>query len=261
MTKTNKIIAVFICAIMLVTFAACRGNDINPNMSADPSANNSGSPFPIVPIDNFDGGDEKDPIATPLPYSRYRSMNSDVCGWITIDDTIINYPIAQGKDNDYYLYHDAAKDTSKQGCIFVDYECKVPDGRSIVMFGHNMKNGTMFANLINYTDKEFYNAHRVFYIYFGDTRYTYKVVSVYTVDGGNPKFMRVDFANDDEFAAYQNDMMSLSMYPVDTEIKPTDKMVTLVTCNRANYQNGRLAVHAVLIEKENCDTSSLGNAK
>ena len=175
-------------------------------------------------------------------------MNSDVVGWIDVPGTNVQYPIVHGTDNDYYLTHSVEKTASKSGAIFLDARSRV-NAKYSVLFGHNMKNGTMFHGLYEYTKSDFYKNHREFKITWGDKTYTYKVFAVYSVDLKAAKYFYrdSDFESDAQFAHTVNELAKNSKYDVDTTIQEGDKVITLSTCNRTDYSNGRFVIQAVQV--------------
>lgn len=214
----------------------------NPGNTAQPSGTE-------IPIHELDGHDDVTP-APLLSYEEYRALNSDVIGWIKIENTKVNYPLVKcpdGDENKYYLNHSVERNNSKSGAIFLDYRCDVKSKHKI-LFGHNMRSGTMFADVNNYSNASFYNSHRTFSVKFGDTDYTYKVFAAYDTHVNDARYMKVDFKSDAGFAGFMNDLANLSMYPVDMRITESDEVITLSTCNHSNYQNGRFVVHAVRVD-------------
>ena len=201
-----------------------------------------------IPQSALDGHDESTP-KPKLTYEQYRQMNPDVIGWIKIPNTKVDYPIVKcpdGDKNEYYLTHGVDKDNSKSGAIFMDYRVST-SSKHVIIYGHNMRKGTMFAGINNYSTRSFYDANRTFSITFGDTVYTYKVFAVYDTHVNNAKYMTVSFGSSDEVAQYMNMLAGLSIFPTDVTITASDHCVTLSTCNHTNYSDGRFVVHAVRI--------------
>lgn len=99
----------------------------------------------------------------PVILEQYRDVyeqNTDMAGWIKIDGTVINYP-AMYTANDFYLSHGFDKEESKSGTPFIDKRCPLePFGTNTIIYGHHMKNGTMFADLLEYMDEEYYRNTR-----------------------------------------------------------------------------------------------------
>lgn len=261
-------------AFVVLTFAACAGsapsdvveidwekptdpaqmtpgtspNEPDPTIGATPGESAEPTPTPQISIDELDGTDD----ATPAPkrtYEEYKQINDEVVGWIEIDNTKVDYPIVHGGDNEYYLTHSVEKTASKSGAIFLDYRVKT-SSKHLILFGHNMRvSGTMFADVNNYANSDFYKNNRTFKVKFGSTEYTYKVFSVYNTDVSKAKYMAVDFPSEEVFADYMNNTLApLSKYSIDVTVKPGDQVVTLSTCNHTNYDDGRFVVHAVRVD-------------
>jgi sortase B len=221
-----------------------------PSASATPIPQSENvDPSNTIDPNELDGTDE---VADEekLSYDEYRAINSDVIGWITIDNTNVDYPVVRSHDNIDYLTQNAKKEASKAGAIFMDYRCSANDSH-VIIYGHNMsKSKIMFAQVTNYSNRSFYDANRTFEVTFGDKTYTYKVFSVYSVDVNDADYMAVDenFPSGASFVDYMNNTLAkLSIFPVDTTIGEDDHVLTLSTCTHTNYANGRFVVHAVRV--------------
>lgn len=97
-----------------------------------------------------------------LKVEKLQEENADIVGWLEIEDTSINYPVLQGTDNEYYMTHNYKKQKSKNGSIFLtkDYDWSIPSS-NLLIYGHNMNNGTMFQELLKYEKESFYKQHPV----------------------------------------------------------------------------------------------------
>ena len=91
---------------------------------------------------------------------KLQKENPDIIGWLEIENTNINYPVLQGTDNEYYMTHNYKKEKSKKGSIFLtkDYDWSIPS-TNLLIYGHNLRNGTMFEELLKYENEEFYKEH------------------------------------------------------------------------------------------------------
>ncbi|MCD8381076.1 MAG: class B sortase, partial [Lachnospiraceae bacterium] len=145
------------------------------------------------------------------------SVNDDVIGWIQIPGTAVNYPIVQGTDNDYYLTHLYTGETNSSGAIFLDSGTTLGlEDKNAIIFGHNMKNGSMFASLNSYASSSYYSLHP--YIVVTDlsgTRYIYDIFSVYYLDSTSEASSSVylhGFGADENFAAYLETVQGMSIY-------------------------------------------------
>lgn len=123
---------------------------------------------------------------SPINVESYRkkflecqSINSDYCGWITIPNTYVNYPVVKG-DVDYYLKHDFYRNPNEYGCIVVDKNCSNPFKESItILHGHHMANGTMFASLKLFKNQSFADANKFIYVDLDSNYQQYKIFSVF----------------------------------------------------------------------------------
>ncbi len=178
--------------------------------------------------------------------------NTDTVGWIEIPGTPISNVVVQSPDRvDYYLHRDFDKKYNLHGCIYVREQCDVNlPSDNITIYGHRMKDGSMFAHLVNYTKQNFYENNR--YIYF-DTlteRHTYQIFAVFkttaTLGQGFQYHLFVDAASEEAFNDYVSTCKRKSLY--DTGITPQygDKLITLSTCEYSQ-DNGRLVIVAMRV--------------
>lgn len=181
--------------------------------------------------------------------SRARKVNSDIVGWIKVSSTKIDYPILQGKDNKYYLHRNYRQEKSKAGSIFMDYRNN-PAGENfnMILYGHRMKDGTMFADLKKLLREDFYIKKPEIYVETLGKTYRGEVFSVYlTTTGFN--YIETDFANEEEYLQFLKTLQKRSVFWQDAELTPDTQILTLSTCDFAlDSEKGRLVVHAVLTE-------------
>lgn len=184
-------------------------------------------------------------------YADLYAQNNDFIGWIKIDDTVIDYPVMQSKDSpNFYLDHNFNKEYSRFGVPYMQENSNLQSD-NIVIYGHNMKNKSMFNELTKYKDKDFYNAHR--YIQF-DTlseQRKYEVICAFkTVAYTSNGFQYYSFVNantEEDFSAYIEKCQAFSFYDTGVNAEYGDKLITLSTCEYSQ-NNGRFVVVAKLIE-------------
>ena len=175
--------------------------------------------------------------------------NIDYRGWIKIDNTNINYPILQGQDNEEYLYKDINNEYIVSGSIFMNYLNNGFDDQNTVLFGHNMKNGTMFANLKKYKEEDFFYNNNDIEIELSNGQYLkYKVFSVYITDI-NDNYTKTSFEDKDEYKEFLERIKNKSIYKSDISVNENDKIITLSTCSY-EFDDARLVVTGKLIDKE-----------
>ncbi len=183
-----------------------------------------------------------------INWKKLLKINSDVIAWIDIPNTNISYPILKGETNQEYLYLDIHRNYIRSGSIFVESIQKNPfvDFNTII-YGHNLKNGSMFSDLEKYNNAKFAKNHPIVYIYTPDGRCReYQVFSLQKTNTSDTDIYQVDVEDKEEYINIsQRD--SLIQTKID-ETKITS-MLTLSTCTNAFYEE-RYVLHAVLLEGE-----------
>ena len=184
-------------------------------------------------------------------YAELYAQNSDFMGWLRIEGTGIDYPVMQSKDDpDFYLKHNFSKEYSRFGIPYMQENCGLSSD-NIIIYGHNIKSKSMFNELTEYKDKDFYTAHK--YITFDtlDEQRIYEVIAIFkTVAYSDSGFQYYDFVNantEEEFNDYVAKSRALSFYDTGVTAEYGDKLLTLSTCEYSQ-KNGRFAVVAKLIE-------------
>lgn len=186
-------------------------------------------------------------------YAPFYEMNSDMVGWISIPDTVINYPVMQTPEQpNYYLKRSFYKKESDWGAIYAREECNVfAPSDNVVLYGHRMNDGSMFASLYNFASKAYWEDHQTFTFDTLYERHTYRVWAVFktsaVVGQGLSYHTFNDAQNMAEFDQFVEDVREIDFY--DTGIVPTygDKLLTLSTCEYTLTQ-GRLVVCAVRVD-------------
>ena len=184
-------------------------------------------------------------IDSVINFAGLKAVNPDVIAWIQIPALDISYPVVQGKDNAYYLHHLFSGESNINGSIFVDCHNQ-PDftDQNTIVYGHNMKNGSMFGTLDKYQDKELFEQHPEFYLYLPDKILKYRIFSCYAGRTGSEGY-RYHFPEAEDFQTFLDTVSSYRDYDTGTELSATDRIVTLSTCvnSRRNY---RYLVHGKL---------------
>lgn len=174
-----------------------------------------------------------------------KTSNYDLIGWIKINDTKINYPVMQTlSDPQYYLHYDFNKRYSKSGLPFLDAQCNLENSKNLIIHGHNMKDGSIFAGLMKYTNKDFYEQYKFIFFYTLKEKLNYEVVSVFHIQTANAKIRSV-YNNMDSGNVKENLRLikSLSIYDTGIQLKSDDKFLMLSTCSY-NRPNERLVIFA-----------------
>ena len=192
------------------------------------------------------------PVTVMYQFAQLFQMNNDLVGWLRIPGTDIDYPVMQTPTKkDYYLKRNFDKKHSAQGCLYARETCDVfTPGDNVTIYGHRMKDRTMFAQLDKYQKPEFFRENP--YIYFDNLRqmHTYKVMAVF-LTSANPEqgFSYHTFenaANEAEFNSFVSTCKKLSLYDTGVDAVYGDKLITLSTCEYTR-DNGRLVVVAKMV--------------
>lgn len=183
---------------------------------------------------------------------KYKSLymeNGDVAGWLTVEGTKIDYPVMQCGDDEYYLHHDFDGEDSKYGCLYVRERADLEEGTNFVIYGHNMRDGSMFGELDLYLEEAFYREHpRVsFDTLFEERNYEILAVfrsQVYSEDADVFKYYQFYEADtEEEFDDFYENIKALSLYDTGVTAEFGDTFLTMSTC-AYHVDDGRLAVVA-----------------
>lgn len=188
---------------------------------------------------------------TRIQFDALKKENPDIMAWLrfdNFDDVHISYPVLYSGDDSKYLRSDIYGNYHIAGCIFLEglNNPDFSDYHSII-YGHNMRNTTMFGDLKRYkNDEGFYEKNQFFNVYTADKVYRYQIFSYYDVDEDSDIYT-VGYGADDSWQAMIDKMVASSVK--DTGIHPTkeDKVVTLSTCSKAG-ETKRFVVHGVLVD-------------
>lgn len=223
----------------------------DPAEPAAPTEPPSEAPSPWVEVEDPKTGKT---IQILREYADLYLMNTDMVGWMSIEGTKLDYPVMQRKNRtDYYLRKDFYGNYSGHGSLYAREACDVfAPSDNITIYGHNMKDGSMFAPLLKYRSQgqEFYEEHR--YITF-DTIYehhTYEIFAAFTTTASVGKgFAYHEYADctEEEFTYFVNKCKALSCIDSDVEVHYGDKLITLSTCEYT-LNNGRFVVVAKRID-------------
>jgi sortase B len=180
-------------------------------------------------------------------FTALAEINPDVAGWLSLENTVINYPVVQGTDNEYYLEHLFTRETNHTGCIFVDYRnAKDFSDRNTAMYAHHMRNGSMFAELEGYREQDYYETHKELILQTPSGVYLIQPFSGLLADGYTD-YVQFDFPTDESFMTYINDLIAKSTFKSDVTVTAEDRIVTMSTC-RYDVTNGRYAVFGKLVK-------------
>lgn len=198
--------------------------------------------------------EETKKLDIPVDFESLQEKNSDIYGWITIPGTEIDYPIVQNEeDNSFYLNRSAEKTESRSGAIFSEnYNSKKFDDYITVLYGHNMRDGSMFAGLHKYQDREYMKEHEDITIYLPDAILKYKIFAAYLSDDKHVLLYYNQGKTEDNRKSYIDEIMDQrtmdASLDTSVELDENTKILTLSTCHKAG-KNYRYLVQAYLVEE------------
>ena len=208
--------------------------------------------------------EEKDPLAileemgVPIPEKEVdfvdlqENTNEDIYAWIHIPDTKIDYPVLQHPtDNSYYLNHNLDGSRGYPGCIYTeDYNKKDFTDSNTVLYGHNMKNGTMFAGLHKYGDSEYLEEHPYIYIYTEEGLLAYEIFAAYQSGDEHILYAHDGFEDRKVYGKYLEEILNMrsmgSVLKEGAEVTEDSRIITLSTCISGKPDN-RFLVQGVLL--------------
>lgn len=177
-----------------------------------------------------------------IDFEKLKETNSDVIAWIEIDGTTINYPVMKTTDNSYYLTNNFYREYDRCGSIFMDYKSTLTD-KNIVIYGHNIKRGIMFADLENIANGKLGNNINI-ELYMPDRKMSFKVFSSYNID---PEDYAINTSiTENELDEFKKILKERSSMDFESEYDNSNQILTLSTCDRTGKK--RVLVHAGLEE-------------
>lgn len=242
MKKKSKILVTFIQIVLIavIIFSGIKiiewikSNKKNKDIMSEIKEN-------VVINNEMDSNNEE----YKIDFAKLKQKNSDAIAWIKVNGTDIDFPVVKGTDNSYYLTHNFDKEKNKAGWIFADYRNKF-DGtdKNIIIYGHNMKNGSMFASLKDVIKEEWYNNENNKYIALitENENCKYQVFSVYQIET-EEYYLQTNISNFKEFV---EKIKGRSKKKFNVDIKETDSILTLSTC--ADNTKYRVVLHAVKVK-------------
>lgn len=174
--------------------------------------------------------------------SDLSSINEDYKFWINVQGTNIDYPVVQGNDNNFYLNHDFNKNYLPSGCIFLDYRNNFEKDYNSIIYGHHMRNSTMFGQIKKFKDKDFFDKNKIISIKTDNSIYEYEIFAIGVYDA-NFGYNRTNFINEEDFNSFLNKILSKSIYSRGI-VSSKDQIITLSTCSY-EFDNARTAIFAV----------------
>lgn len=175
-----------------------------------------------------------------IDFDALLNENEDIIGWIYCPDTPINYPVVQGTDNNEYLRSDLYGKYLISGTVFVDYRNgNIGEDRNYIIYGHNMKNSTMFGTLVKYKEPSYYDTHPI--IYFLTPEYNYIIELYAGMVVAQDSIVYQPEPDQAALSEFLNEIKDQSTFESAVEISDSDSIITLSTCSY-EYDHARYIV-------------------
>ena len=191
-----------------------------------------------------------------IDWDALHEENPDIYAWIVVSDTLVDYPVLQHPTDDYYyLNHNIDGSKGYPGCIYTEgtYNSKDFEDTNTVLYGHNMRDKTIFGTLHSFDDPDFAMSDKYIFIYTEDRTLVYKVFGAYEYSSKHILWS-YDFSNEYIYDEYLKEILSLRKLPgrvlnirSDVEVTNKDKIITLSTCTTDSSDDFRYLVQGVLI--------------
>jgi len=195
------------------------------NINLPMKPDNSNKVDPDIEIEDLEG----------INWDALREINPDIVGWIAIPDTVVNYPIVQARDNDFYLVHHADGTYSQVGAIFLDYKNNpAMNDLNTFIYGHNLIDGSMFACLKYYRNREFFDAHKKVFLWTPGMNYELEVVACLVCDADD-SIRQFSFSGRADFENYVRMLLSYKVLSDIAAGEIPEKIYCFVTCTDTNY--------------------------
>ncbi len=193
------------------------------------------------------GETEPEPVGPTIDFAGLKEINENCVAWIYIEDTAINYPVVQGSDNSYYLKHLVNGKWNSAGSIFLDFRANsnMSDRHSII-YGHHMKDGTMFSGLTKYKKQTYYEEHPEGLLITPERTYRIEFFAGYVASVEDPAW-KIGFESDEDFETWIKETKKSSWFTSSLSPAVTDRILTLSTCSY-EFDNARFVLHAILVE-------------
>lgn len=179
----------------------------------------------------------KDDFSVYVDFDCLKKLNSDCIGYIVVPGTKLSYPILKSSDNSDYLNLSLEKKKNKSGSVFMDYRCNSDfTSPNTIIYGHNMKDGSMFRTLNNYNDQSYYKEHpNVYIINSADGKtHKYNILSVFPTSPTSELAYALDYSNEFEYLKFLDSIKSSSLYDTEVTYNNMKPIITLSTCRGSN---------------------------
>lgn len=185
-----------------------------------------------------------------VDFNKLKEQNNETIAWLKVNNTNVEYPVVKADNNSFYLNHSFDKSKNSAGWIFADYRNKFDNtDKNIIIYGHNMRDNSMFGSLKNILNSDWYdNEENVnITLYTESEKCIYKVFSVYKIESED-YYIKTEFSNDSEFEKFIKTLKKRSIKDFNIDVSQDDNILTLSTC--ANNNKYRIVLHAKKYNKE-----------
>ena len=199
----------------------------------------------VIIEENNEDGNEK---GYTVDFNKLKEQNKETVAWIKVNNTNIEYPVLKADNNNFYLNHSFDKSKNSRGWIFADYKNKFDNtDKNIVIYGHNMRDGSMFGSMLNILDAKWYEneENTNITLYTENEKCIYKVFSIYKIENED-YYIKTEFKNDNEFEEFVKNLKKRSIKDFNVDISKDDNILTLSTC--ANNNKYRIVLHSVRVK-------------
>ncbi len=179
-----------------------------------------------------------------VDFNKLKEQNNETVAWIKVNNTNVEYPVVRATNNSFYLNYSFDKSKNSAGWIFADYKNKFDNtDKNIVIYGHNMRDDSMFGSLKNILNSDWYNneENTNIALYTENEKYIYKVFSIYKIESED-YYIKTEFSNDNEFEKFIKTLKKRSIKNFNIDISKEDSILTLSTC--ANNNKYRVVLHS-----------------
>lgn len=179
-----------------------------------------------------------------VDFNKLKEQNNETIAWLKVNNTNVEYPVVKGTNNSFYLNHSFDKSNNSAGWIFADYRNKFDNtDKNIVIYGHNMRDGSMFGSMLNILNAKWYEneENTNITLYTENEKCMYKVFSVYKIENED-YYIKTEFKNDNEFEDFIKTLKKRSIKDFNVDVSKYDNILTLSTC--ANNNKYRVVLHA-----------------
>lgn len=183
-----------------------------------------------------------------VDFNKLKEQNNETVAWIKVNNTSVEYPVVRATNNSFYLNHSFDKSKNSAGWIFADYKNKFDNtDKNIVIYGHNMRDDSMFGSLKNILNSDWYDndENTNITLYTENEKSIYKVFSIYKIESED-YYIKTQFSNDNEFEKFIETLKKRSIKNFNIDISKEDSILTLSTC--ANNNKYRVVLHSVRVK-------------